>query len=417
MNKRRVKRVNRRGWRRALPMGAVLAVAAGLVLAVSACGSSDNGGSSGDKIVIGASIPISGDLAGFGSFEKWGYQHAVDEVNAAGGIEVDGSKKQVELKLLDDKTDPNTTASNTDRLITQDNVVALLGSCTPPLVNAGAVVADRNRVPMVTPCDPLGAFRSVKDWEYVWDIFFDEANATKTPFDLLDGTGTGDQTNKKVALIHDNGPDGTNFGRLWKEAAAAHGYEIVTDASFPLNATNFSSTVSEAKNSDADIVLSQSTTPQAIAIRKEMASQSYKPKVLSLERGCEPVQCAQALGDLANGIIVTAYWDPSFDFPGAADLRKQFEDETGQSSSQHIADTEAAAAVLLDAIKRAGSTDPGKINDAIANTNLPTVVGTVKFADDHTYTLPSVEAQWQNGQAPIIWPKDQATADFIFPLP
>jgi branched-chain amino acid transport system substrate-binding protein len=415
MNKRTVNTAIRRGRRRALPMGAI-AVAAGLALVVSACGSS-SGGSSGDKIVIGASIPISGDLAGFGSFEKWGYQHAVDEVNAAGGIEVDGKKKQVELKLLDDKTDPNTTSANTDRLINQENVTALLGSCTPPLVNAGAVVADRNQIPMVTPCEPLGVFRSVKDWQYVWDIFFDEANATQTPFKMLNDTGTGDQTNKKVALIHDNGPDGSAWGGLWTDAAQKYGYDIVLNESFPLNAANFSTTVSKAKSSGADILLSQSTTPQAIAIRKEMASQGYKPKVASLERGCEPVQCAQALGDLANGLILTAFWDPSFDFPGAAQLKDQFEQETGQTSSQHIADTEAAAAVLLDAIKRAGSTDPQKINDAIASTNLPTAVGTVKFADDHTYTLPSVEAQWQNGQSPIIWPKDQATADFIFPLP
>ena len=59
-----------------------------------------------DEIVIGASLPISGPLAGFGSFQQWGYKRAVDEVNKAGGISIDGTKQMVKLIIRDDKTDP-----------------------------------------------------------------------------------------------------------------------------------------------------------------------------------------------------------------------------------------------------------------------------------------------------------------------
>ena len=97
-----------------------------------------------DEIVIGASVPLSGPLAGFGSYEQWGYKRAVDEVNRAGGITVDG-KKKVKLIIRDDKTDPNVTASNTETLIGRDGAIAMLGSCTPPLVNAGALVAERRK--------------------------------------------------------------------------------------------------------------------------------------------------------------------------------------------------------------------------------------------------------------------------------
>jgi hypothetical protein len=101
---------------------AAAALCASALLAAAGCGGSDNGsgGGGGGTIKIGASLPLSGPLAGFGSFVKWGYQHAVDEVNAAGGITVDGEKKKVRLVLLDDKTDPNTVANNTTRLITRD---------------------------------------------------------------------------------------------------------------------------------------------------------------------------------------------------------------------------------------------------------------------------------------------------------
>ncbi|MFG3756377.1 ABC transporter substrate-binding protein, partial [Klebsiella pneumoniae] len=120
-----------------------------------------------DDIVIGASLPLSGPLAGFGSFQQWGYKRAVDEVNKAGGITIDGARRPVRLVIRDDKTDPNATAANTETLISRERVVAMLGSCTPALVNAGALVAERARKPMVTGCNPLEAFKAVRKWQYV----------------------------------------------------------------------------------------------------------------------------------------------------------------------------------------------------------------------------------------------------------
>lgn len=404
--------------RRLLPLVASLLLAVTVALGLSACGSSgSSGGDSGGDIVIGASIPLSGELAGFGAFQKWGYEHAVDLVNEEGGIEIEGEKRKVELKILDDKTDPNTTSANTQRLISEDHVTAMLGSCTPPLVNAGAVIAERYKVPLVTPCEPLGAFRAVKEWEWAWALFFDEKEVTELPFEMLKETGKEAETNKKVAILHDNEPDGINFAKLWEAAAQAYGFDVVLDEQFPVGQTTFNTTVTKAKSSDADIVLVQSVPPAAVAIRKTMAAQGYTPKVLAMEKGGEPAQFASSTGSLANGVLVGAYWDPSFPYPGASTLAKEFQEQTGNSPSQHIADTEAAATVLLEAIKAAGSTDRTKINEAIEKTDITTVVGPVKFASDHTSTIPSVESQWQDGEAKIVFPEEKATGKLIFPLP
>jgi branched-chain amino acid transport system substrate-binding protein len=404
--------------RRKMTWGALALTAVVAAIGLSACGSSRSGGSSGDKVVIGASIPISGELAVFGGFVKWGYEHAVDVVNEKGGIEVDGEKKEVELKLLDDKSNPNTTSSNTQRLISQDQVAALLGSCTPPLVNAGAVIADRSRVPLVTGCAPLGAFKAAKEWQYAWDLFFDEVQATKVPLEMLEDTGKGDETNKQIVVFHDNEPDGIIFSKLWSEEADEFGYDVVLDEQFPVGQSSYTTAITKAKASGADIFFAQVTPPAAIAIRKTMASQGYNPKVLAIEKGAEPVQFAEAVGDLANGVLVAAYWNPTFPFPGAADLAKEFEKETGQTSSQHIADSDAAATVLLNAIKEAGSTEADAINEAIEKTDLETVVGPIKFESDHTAAIKSVESQWQEGgKTQIVWPTDEATAKLIFPLP
>ena len=369
-----------------------------------------------DEIVVGASIPLSGPLAGFGSFQQWGYKRAVDEVNKAGGIAVDGKKLNVRLILRDDRTDPNVTASNTETLISRDHVTAMLGSCTPVLVNAGALVAERHRVPIVTACDPLEAFKSVRKWNYAWDLFFHEPDLAAAPFRMLEDFKV--ETNKRVAILHDNGPDGQVVGgQIWPEIAQSMGYEVVQNSSYPVDNTQFTSLITEAKIKKVDIALVDAITPQAVAMRKQMASANFTPKVLVMEKGGEPVQFAQALGKLSDGVLVGGYWDPSFPYPGAADLAKAFEKETGQTSSQHIADSYAAAQVLLDAIAAAGSTDAEKINAAIAKTDKTYVVGPIKFDENHTSKLPIAEDQWRSGNTAVVWPNERATGKLIFPLP
>jgi branched-chain amino acid transport system substrate-binding protein len=393
------------------------------LFAIAGCGSSSSsgGGDSGSSTIkVGASLPLSGPLAGFGSFVKWGYQHAVNEVNAAGGITVDGKKKKVQLIILDDKTDPNTTANNTTRLITRDKVDAMLGSCTPALVNAGALVADRQKVPLVTGCDPLEAFKSVKpQWNYAWDLFFDEPELAALPFQTLKNQGLDSKTNKRVAILADNGPDGAVVGgKLWPAMAKQFGYTVVQNSSFPVDATQFSSIIQQAKSKKADVVLVDAVTPPAIAMRKQMAAAGFTPKVLVVEKGGEPVQYAQALGKLSDGVLVGGYWDPSLPYPGAKDLGAQFEKETGQTQSQHIADSTTAAQVLLDAMKAAGTTDKEKVNTAISKTNKTYVAGPIQFDDKHTAKLKLVEDQWQGGKAIVVGPtKEVATGDFLFPVP
>ena len=73
--------------------------------------------------------------------------------------------------------------------------------------------------------------------------------------------------------------------------------------------------------------------------------------------------------------------------------------------------------MLLDAIAAAGSTDPEKINAALAKTDKTYVVGPVKFDENHTAKLPIVALQWQGGKTVIVWPKSAKTGEFLFPLP
>jgi len=394
---------------------AAVALAAALAACSSAGGSSGPSGSP-DDIVIGASIPLTGGLAGFGYFEKWGYKHAVGQVNASGGIAVGGVKHKVKLVVLDDQTNPNTTVTNVQQLITKDHVSALLGSCTNTLVVPGALIAERSGVPMVTPCATTDGFASVRSWKWVWDIFFNSADLTQAPFKMIDEYHLA--TNKKLAILHSNGvAENIIGGTLWPSWAKHYGYQVTGNVAYPPTSTEFTSDLQAAKAAGAQILLAIGEPPSMIAMRKQMAAVGFHPKIVVMEEGGEPLAFANALGSLANGVLVGGYWDSTFPYPGAAQIRTEFEKQTHTTYSQHIADTDAAATVLLNAIVRAGSLDPAKVNGAISQTSLMTVAGQVKFTAQHTYTLPMVEMQWQNGHCYVIAPTSRTNSKLIFPMP
>jgi branched-chain amino acid transport system substrate-binding protein len=318
--------------------------------------------------------------------------------------------------VLDDKSDPNTASNNVDRLIFHNGADGLVGSCTPTLVEAGGLIADRNHVPMVTPCSPLEAFKSVKKWKWVWDIFFDEPDLAAAPFKTLAAWGI---KPGRVAIMHDNGPDGAVVGGiLWPGMAKQFGWKVVVNGSFPVDATQFGALVQQVASSKPDLVLVDAATPQAVAIRKQMAAINFTPKALDMEKGAEPVQFAQALGKLSNGVMVGGYWDPALPYPGAAQLRKEFEAQTGHTFSQHIADSTGAMQVLLAAINRAGTTNHAAVNQAIASANMMTVVGPIRFAATHTAKLNILMLQWQSGATPAVGPtRAVAQKPLLYPLP
>ncbi len=373
-----------------------------------------------EEIVIGASIPKSGVLSAFGSYEEWGYQTAIDEINEEGGVYLEEYDTRVPVRLIlyDDESSPEKVAENTERLILQDEVDSLLGSATPPLVISGAVIAEREGVPMVTGIAPIRAFLGANPdgWNWVWDIFFDELEMTEQQFltmDLVD-------SNKKVALFTDNEQDGVVMGGLWEEKAPEFGYEIVYHADFPVGTTEYGDMIRRAQEAEAEIVIAQMITPDALALWNQMQALGYIPKAAFFEKGGEPVAWWDVLGESAQGTKVAGYWHPDLDYPGAKELRERFEADTGQLYSQHIADTYAAAKVLLDAIERSGGLDKEAINEAIGQTDATYVVGPVRFTEGvnpRASALPIFMLQWQNGDLEIVYPPELATSDFIYPIP
>jgi len=383
-------------------------------------GGDDGGGTSaqGDAIDIGASLPMTGALERFGVLSKLGYETAVKTVNDAGGLEIDGTRHKINLVILDDESDAQKASENTNKLILQSSVTALLGSITPPQNIPVAQVADAKGVPLVVTGTPIRSFIGAAPeggWNSSYVMFFDELEQTKLQFQTMDLV----ESNKKVALFTDQEQDGIVMGGLWEDAAPTMGYEIAYHAEFPVGTTDYGDFIRRAQESGADVLIAQMIPPDAIALWKQMKSLDWKPKAAFIEKSGNSAAWWQALGTEAVGSMATGWWAPELGYPDADLAQEAFASEAmGNVEIGQSADAYTIAMVLMDAIKAAGSTDPEKINEALAATDGDYMSGHIAFDADKAAALDIVALQWQeDGSTAVVWPAEKATAEMIYPLP
>lgn len=403
-------RIVKSPWRKLL---AALA-AVSLMLSLAACGNSA-GGDNG-PIVLGTTLPLTGQLGVFGPIIQDAYKQAVADINAAGGVDVGGAERKLKLVVKDSKSDPTVVTSTARSLIVDDEAVALLGSVSPPLTIPLSVVAEQERVPALSSLTPTRAWLggNPDGWNYAYDVFVDEMEQTAVNFKASDLA----KTNKKVALFTDTGEDGAVMGKLWEAQAPKHGYTIAYHAQFPVGTTDFSQFVQKAMDADADVMIAQVTPPDAAALWKQMKSLGYQPVTAWPEKG-GTTGFPAAVGALAEGSSVFGYWSPSNGNVGGQKIYDAAKTKYGEGTATHgyIA-IYAMVQVLADAISRADSTDPEEINDALAQTeDLATVLAKITIGDDNSGVIPVSAVQWQGDKQVTVWPVDQATGKFEAPVP
>ena len=396
-----------------------IAATAVLALTLTACGSGgsgDSGGGAADPVVLGTTLPLTGPLGIFGPPIQAGYEQAVADINAAGGIDVGGTKRPLKLVVKDSKSDPTVVTSTAKSLINDDKAVALLGSVTPPLTIPFSVVADSEQVPAISPLTPTLAWLGANQggWKYAYDVFVDEKEQTLVNFKASDLV----QTNKKVALFTDTEEDGKAMGALWEAQAPAAGYTIAYHAEFPVGTTDFSQFVQKAKDAGAEVMIAQVIPPDAAALWKQMKALNYAPKTAWPEKG-GTVGFPDAAGPLAEGASVFGWWTPTNGNVGGQKVydanKAKFGDGLG---TQAVVASYSMVQIMADAITRAGSTDADKINAALGATkDLPTVWAKITIGPDHRAVVPATAVQWQGKNQVTVWPKEQATGALLAPVP
>lgn len=368
-----------------------------------------------EPIKVGAVVPLTGRFAALGSQVKAGYEQAVEDVNAAGGVEIAGVRRPIELRILDDESDAAKTVQRLETLYSGDKVVAYLGGAGSDLHAAGAAIGDKNKVPYLGIAFGLYDIHQ-KGLKYLFSPFPKSPDIARGTFELISTVPQAERPTR-FAIFHEKTDWGLEMAKYYSEAAQRAGFQIVLDEEYAPGAKDFSDIILKAKAANADALLGMPTTPDGIAIVKQMKELDWSPKFILLPRAPDPITWGENLGRDGDYVVFTPGWHNAAKYPGVSELNAKFQAKFGRPADVLTGPSYGLVQILTDALRRAGKTDGESLRDALTKTDLNTVVGPVKFNADGTATVDLLMPQWQNGKQELIWPRAQAAGTFQYPAP
>lgn len=366
------------------------------------------------EIEIGVVTSLTGGEAKFGEAQMRGYEIALEEINAAGGIM--GSK--LKLVVEDDASKPENAISAVEKLITQKKLPLILGAYSSAATLPAAQTATRYQVPFLVPtaaADNITGFGS----QYVFRINSPSSEYARTAIGFLKEF----VQPKTIAIVYENTNFGTSTGKAAKEQSEAAGWTIVADEAYAKGAPDFKPLLNKLKSANPDVVFFVSYLLDATLLMRQAREIDFNPKVyIGAGAGFSAPEFISdsGAGKDAEYTFSATLWTPDVTWKGSAEFAAAFQQKHGVVPAYHSAETHAALYLVKDVLERAQSLDPAKLRDTLAATNLDsnaTVFGPVKFDEKGQNAHPMLITQVQNGQYVTVWPADAASAQPTTPTP
>src|SRR5881628_749233 len=180
-------------------------------------------------IKLGAVVPLTGRYGAGGAQVRSGYEIAVEQINAAGGVTVAGKKVPLELILLDDESDATKTVARLETLASQ-GVVVYLGGFGSDLHAAAASVAEKNKIPYLGVAFALYKVHQ-QGFRYLFSPFWKSPDIGEALPPMLNSLPAADRP-KSVAIFQEKTDWGREMAAAWTEAGKAAGYQVVLNAEY-----------------------------------------------------------------------------------------------------------------------------------------------------------------------------------------
>ncbi|MBP2623360.1 ABC transporter substrate-binding protein [Streptococcus oricebi] len=353
---------------------------------VSSSKSAATGTEIGDKIKIGFNFEESGQTAAYGGAEQKAAKLAIEEINAAGGV--DG--KMFEVKDYDNKSETAEAANITTKLVTQDKVNVLVGPATSGATAASAPKADKAGVPLIAPSATQDDITKGHDFLYV--AAFQDRFQGK----ILGKFANDDLKLKKVILYTDNGSD------YAKGAAAAFRKsfkgEIVADETFTSGDTDFQAALTKFKGKEFDALVVPSYYTEAGKIVNQARGMGIEQPILGPDglNGDEFVQ--QATAERANNIYFVS------GFATKGDVSEKTKKFLEAYKAKYKEEPSMFAALAYDSVYMAAEAAKGAKTSLDISKNLSKlkdfegVTGKMTINKDHTTEKSAYMVTMNNGQ-------------------
>lgn len=362
-------------------------VALGLVL--TGC---QQGGT--DTVKIGVNMELSGAVATYGQSTVDGIELAIDEVNAAGGI--DG--KQVELVKYDNKSDAAEATTLATKLMTEDDVACVLGPATSGAFKAEIPVANDNKVPVIsgsaTADDVTVDASGVK--EYAFRICFN---------DSYQGTAMANFAYKnlkvkKVVIILDNASDySKGLAKSFKDTFTEVGGTIAAEEAFVAGETDFNAVITKIKDKDFDAIFIPGYYQEAGLIIKQARAQGIDVPIMGADGFDSPTLVELSGAAAANDIYFSNHYSSLDEESVVVDFIKAFKEKHDKDPDAFNALGYDLAKFACDGIARAGGEGGEALKDALAGTEeFKGVTGTFSVDENHNPVKAVVVIEMQDGK-------------------
>lgn len=361
-------------------------------VALMACAKGERG-AAGGEIVIGEFGSLTGTTATFGISTKNGIDMAIAEVNAAGGV----LGRQVRVIVEDDQGRPEEAQTVVTKLITSDKVVAILGEVASSRTLAAAPVAQQSGIPLISPSSTNPAVTDVGD--YIFRVCFID------PFQGLVMAKFATNTLKvtRVAILRDIKNDySVGLADVFTQNFKQMGGTITSDQSYSEGDTDFS----------AQLTTIKATNPQAIFVPgyyTEVGLVARQAKSLGIQApllggdGWDSPSLIEIGGGALNGSYFSNHYSVQDPSPSIQKFVADYKAKYGETPDALAGLGYDAAMLLFDAIKRAGSTEPKAIRDALAQTrDYPGMTGTITLDEKRNAVKPAVVLQVKDGRLAYV---------------
>ena len=348
-----------------------------------------------DTIKIGEYASLTGKEASFGQQSHKGLTLAIEELNAAGGV----LGKKLELITEDNQTKPGESATAVKKLISRDKVVALIGEVASGRSLEAAPIAQAAKIPMIAPAATNP--KVTQTGNYIFRVcFIDPFQGT-----VMAKFAQTDLKAKKVAVLSSvSNAYSVGLAKFFKETFTANGGIIVSEKNFSEGDKDFRAQLTAVKAAGADAVFVPSYYTEAALIARQARDLGINVPFFGGD-GWVADQLLEIGGEALNGCYYSTHFSPENQDPVVQAFVKKFKARWGanENPDAFAALGYDAAYVLVDAIKRAGSTDGPKLRDALAATkNFTGVTGVTNIDANRDASKPAAIIAIKKGKLEFL---------------
>jgi branched-chain amino acid transport system substrate-binding protein len=308
---------------------------------------------------VGAFLSLSGEETQFGVDTKEGIELAVDEVNKAGGVK----GKPIKVIFEDDKSTALEANNKVLQLIDRDKVVAILGEVASSRSTAGGIVANKKKIPMITPSSTNPEV--TKDRPYVFRVCFTDDVQGKMGAEFIVNT----MGKKKVGLLYASDDlYSSGLAKEFKDEAKRLGADIVLEKSFLKSETNFTTYITELKAANPDLIYAPIYYTKMVPIARQAKAAGVKGEMFVGGDGWDAEDLLKDAGEEMEGAYFTNHYAPDVPWEKSKVFVVKYKERFKRDPSSLAAQGYDSAKVLADAIGRAKGDTPDDIRQAIQET-------------------------------------------------